>query len=821
MRALTGSLLLLVTGALITGSVMVPVSTASTSTPEKRTTPYVKGIRYEAETAVISRGVVQKRLRGFTGRGYVNGADRRGNFVEWTVTPLGAGPNRIHIRYQSTRTLRADLVVNDEVVAEDVRFPGSRFWRTLTFRADLPEGESSVKVVATTRRGNPHLDSVSLFPLTTPPETPAPSAEPTPTEEPTAEPTPTPCVSPALAYGETPPDSAPTPPDVGCVIPDPCPTWTPEPTPSVPPSVPPSDTPSETPSETPSTLPDVAAQTQTEETPGPLPTPSESVPPVPEPTPTVTCSPPPPCDLEVIPLTEPVPGFPEDTTPTPSEVPSTPVPTPTPSSGPGTPEPTPSLTVTPEPTPTCTPPPPCPVLPSETPTAETLTTPEPEPVVTVTVTVTPTAGTTPEPTPTPSETPSETPTVSETPTPSFSPTVEPTPTPTCTTPPVETPPATPTVEPTVDPTVEPTVSETPTAEPTVSETPTTEPTVSETPTAEPSPTPTPTTPGAPGAPTVVSQQWTVPWDVTWAPGVEFALVTERDSFKVFRVNKDGAKAEAGAVPESMGTGGEGGLMGAAFSPGWNGTTDKDVFFMHSASDGNRVAKMEYDGTTLSAYTPILTGIKKSKYHNGGRLKFGPDGFLYVSTGDAQETSLSQDPNSLNGKILRIDKTGAAAPGNPNDSRVYSLGHRNAQGLAWDSAGRLWSAELGASSTDELNLIEPGKNYGWPKCEGACDEPGMTNPKKTWSTADASPSGIAIVDDVVYMAALRGKRLYAIALTGTEAGDPVAHYVNTYGRLRAVEKVPDEQAIWITTSNTDDNGGQPDGADRIIKVSLNS
>ncbi len=243
--------------------------------------------------------------------------------------------------------------------------------------------------------------------------------------------------------------------------------------------------------------------------------------------------------------------------------------------------------------------------------------------------------------------------------------------------------------------------------------------------------------------------------------------------------------------------------------------------MHSSSDGNRVAKMEYDGTTLSAYTPILTGIKKSTFHNGGRMKFGPDGFLYVSTGDAQETSLSQDPKSLNGKILRITKTGEAAPGNPGDSRVYSLGHRNAQGLAWDSAGRLWSAELGAGSTDELNLIEPGKNYGWPTCEGTCDEAGMTNPKRTWSTADASPSGIAIVDDVVYMAALRGKRLYAIPLTGTEAGEPVAYYTGTYGRLRAVEKVPDEQAIWITTSNADDNGGQADGSDRIIKVSLNS
>jgi glucose/arabinose dehydrogenase len=317
----------------------------------------------------------------------------------------------------------------------------------------------------------------------------------------------------------------------------------------------------------------------------------------------------------------------------------------------------------------------------------------------------------------------------------------------------------------------------------------------------------------------VSEGWTIPWDVSWAPDGAWALVTERDSFKVFKVTADGAKTEVGTVPESMTTDGEGGLMGVAISPTWDGATDTDVFFMHTAAEGNRVAKMSFDGTALSGYQSILTGIAKNTFHNGGRIRFGPDGLLYVTTGDAGNSALAQDPASLNGKILRITKDGQPAPGNPSGTAVYSLGHRNPQGLAWDSAGRLWESELGESTWDELNLIEPGKNYGWPECEGVCDVTGMENPKRTWATADASPSGIAIVNDVVYMAAMRGERLWRIPLSGTEAGEPVAYLQGTYGRLRAVVQVPGANALWVTTTNADANGGQPASSDKILRTDL--
>jgi glucose/arabinose dehydrogenase len=329
--------------------------------------------------------------------------------------------------------------------------------------------------------------------------------------------------------------------------------------------------------------------------------------------------------------------------------------------------------------------------------------------------------------------------------------------------------------------------------------------------------------GVPGSITQISSGYTIPWDIAWSPDGQQALITERDHFRVQRVNRTGgAKTQVGTVPNSQTTGGEGGLMGVAFSPTWNGTTDQEVFFMHTSSEGNRVAKMNYNGTALSGYASILTGIIKNRYHNGGRIRFGPDGFLYVTTGDAQSGSRAQDRNSLNGKILRITKTGAAAPGNPFGTRLYSYGHRNPQGIAWDSQGRLWESELGNSSADELNLIKPGLNYGWPTCEGSCNVAGMENPKRTWGVAQASPSGIAIVRDVVYMASLRGERLWRIPLaSGESTGTPTAYYVGTYGRLRAVTKVPGEDAFWMGTTNADNNGGDPDGSDRIFRVNITS
>ncbi|MGW2033741.1 PQQ-dependent sugar dehydrogenase [Streptomyces sp. NPDC001811] len=325
--------------------------------------------------------------------------------------------------------------------------------------------------------------------------------------------------------------------------------------------------------------------------------------------------------------------------------------------------------------------------------------------------------------------------------------------------------------------------------------------------------------GVPSSIATLSTGWTIPWGTSWMPDGKSALVTERDDFRVWKVTKDGTKTRVGTVPNAVTTNGEGGLLGVAVDPGWD--TDHYVYFMHTASEGNRVVRMTYDGTRLSDYRILLQGIKKNRYHNGGRLLFGPDGYLYVSTGEAQTPDLAQDKSSLNGKILRMTTDGKPAPGNPFGTYVYSLGHRNPQGLAFDRNGRLWEAEFGNSAKDELNLIKPGANYGWPICEGTCGVAGMTDPKATWNVSEASPSGIAIVRDVVYMASLRGERLWRIPINGdTESvGTPTAYYVGTYGRLRTVTKVPGADQLWLSTTNCDNNGDQPDGADKIFRVSI--
>ncbi|XVU30185.1 PQQ-dependent sugar dehydrogenase [Actinoplanes sp. CA-054009] len=192
--------------------------------------------------------------------------------------------------------------------------------------------------------------------------------------------------------------------------------------------------------------------------------------------------------------------------------------------------------------------------------------------------------------------------------------------------------------------------------------------------------------------------------------------------------------------------------------------------------------------------------------------------LYAGVGDAQNTADAQNPDSVNGKILRLTPDGKPAPGNPTPgSPVYSIGHRNVQGLAWDSAGRMFAAEFGQDELDEVNRIEAGRNYGWPEVEGEGDTHGgrYTNPLLTWKVADASPSGIAISGNTAYVAALRGQRLWTLPLDGGAIGEPVAHLQQQYGRLRTVQIAPDG-ALWMTTSNTDGIGNPRDGDDRILR-----
>ena len=199
------------------------------------------------------------------------------------------------------------------------------------------------------------------------------------------------------------------------------------------------------------------------------------------------------------------------------------------------------------------------------------------------------------------------------------------------------------------------------------------------------------------------------------------------------------------------------------------------------------------------------------------MVFGPDGLLYVSTGEAGQPELAQDRGSLGGKILRITQDGDPGPGNPDQSSpIWTWGHRNVQGLAFDDQGNLWASEFGQDTFDELNLIKKGHNYGWPTVEGKGDEPGLTNPQITWSTDDASPSGLAFLDGRLWLGALRGERLWRVDVDGQKASDEKPFFVGKYGRVRTVVPAPDGN-LWVTTSNRDGRGDPAAQDDRILLV----
>ena len=277
-----------------------------------------------------------------------------------------------------------------------------------------------------------------------------------------------------------------------------------------------------------------------------------------------------------------------------------------------------------------------------------------------------------------------------------------------------------------------------------------------------------------------------------------AIVTERDSRRVLRLTPqpDGEAevTEIGEIDEAAPEV-EAGLLGVAVSPDFD--TDQTLFFYATGVEDNRVLRAELDGDQLGQPTAILTGIPKGVIHDGGRLAFGPDGFLYVSTGETGDPDLAQDPDSLAGKILRVTTDGAPAPGNPeSDSPVWSLGHRNVQGLAFDDTGQLWASEFGEQTFDELNRVVKGANYGWPEVEGRGGEPEYVDPLLTWATEDASPSGLAFADGTLWMAALRGQQLWQVPLDGDEPGQPTGLFPGQYGRIRTVVATPTGD-LWIT------------------------
>ena len=347
----------------------------------------------------------------------------------------------------------------------------------------------------------------------------------------------------------------------------------------------------------------------------------------------------------------------------------------------------------------------------------------------------------------------------------------------------------------------------------------------ETPPAEETGTPEPEAASAENGPvevetTVLASGLEAPWDLAFLPDGD-ALVTERDSNRLLRVDRSGNVEEVQTLPADGS--GEGGLLGLAVSP--NYASDETVYAYYTTSSDNRVARFRLGEEP----EPILTGIPVNTYHNGGRIAFGPDGLLYVGTGDAGERPTSQDPNSLAGKILRLNPDGSVPADNPlgPENPAYSYGHRNVQGLAWDENGQLFASEFGQNTYDEVNRIVPGGNYGWPDVEGTGGEgQGYIDPIETVTpTSELSPSGAAILvngaipqwEGDFFTAGLRGQRLLRLALD--ENGAVVDREVllqGEAGRLRHVAQAPDG-SLWVLTSNRDGRGTPIPQDDRLLRL----
>jgi glucose/arabinose dehydrogenase len=343
---------------------------------------------------------------------------------------------------------------------------------------------------------------------------------------------------------------------------------------------------------------------------------------------------------------------------------------------------------------------------------------------------------------------------------------------------------------------------------------------------EPPSLPSPTT--SPEAQTsfmdVVADGLEVPWGLDFLPDGT-VIVGERPTGRLLTIPlaEDGTAGEPVELRTvDVADDGEGGLLGLAVSPDYD--TDSTVYAYYTTDTDNRIAKI--DTSSDAAPVPILTGIPAGPNHNGGALEFGPDGFLYAATGDGGDGNNAQDPESLGGKILRITTAGKPAEGNPDPaSPVWTLGHRNVEGLAWNAAGQLYATEFGQDVADEVNLIEAGKNYGWPYFEGTDTEEAYADPALIWEPFEASCAGAVFLEDTFITACLRGQRLWTVQFdqSGTPTAEPQASIVNEFGRLRSVAMGPDGM-LWVTTSNrdgrcTEERGCTPDDTDdRIIRFS---
>lgn len=319
---------------------------------------------------------------------------------------------------------------------------------------------------------------------------------------------------------------------------------------------------------------------------------------------------------------------------------------------------------------------------------------------------------------------------------------------------------------------------------------------------------------------ILMQRLDIPWDIAFLPEQNGFLVTERDGTLLY-INKDAEITEI-PIPDATHSG-EAGLLGIVLHPNFSENRYLYLYLTTEHNDGliNRVERYTFNNASLSGKYTIVDNIPGALYHDGGRMAFGPEGLLYITTGDATKPQLAQDLSSLAGKTLRVNDDGSIPEDNPFGTAVYSYGHRNSQGLAWDDAGRLWSTEHGRSGIqsglDEINLIEKGANYGWPESEGDTVVSGTRAPAIHSGASDTwAPASTLFWDGSLFFGGLRGEALYEAVLNGTEVVELKEHFKGQFGRIRSVVLGPDG-LFYLTTSNRDGRGSPSEGDDKIIRI----